>query len=125
MMRTRFYLLLLLIVASLVVVPEVKAHEAVPVGTWTATGSMITARYGHTATLLGNGTVLVAGGQNNAGQVLATAEIYDPTSWDMDGDWKHDNGPLWAYRDVIERWQSAGGRRPGQSWSCNWYSRNI
>ena len=80
MMRTRFYLLLLLIVASLVVVPEVKAHEAVPVGTWTATGSMITARYGHTATLLGNGTVLVAGGQNTAGQALATAELYDPTA---------------------------------------------
>jgi large repetitive protein len=80
MMRTRFYLLLLLIVASLVVVPEVKAHEAVPVGTWTATGSMITARYGHTATLVGNGAVLVAGGQDNAGHILATAELYDPTS---------------------------------------------
>jgi large repetitive protein len=87
MMRTRFYLLLLLIVASLVVVPEVKAHEAVPVGTWTATGSMATARFGHTATLLGNGTVLVAGGQNSSDQALATAEIYDPTActWTQTG----------------------------------------
>ena len=77
-MRKRFYLLLLLIAASLVVVPEVKAHEAVPTGIWMATGSMATARCGHTMTLLGNGTVLVAGGRNNAGQALATAEIYDP-----------------------------------------------
>ena len=48
-------------------------------GTWTATGSLTTARYGHTATLLPNGKVLVAGGYNGLGY-LASAELYDPAS---------------------------------------------
>jgi RNA polymerase sigma factor (sigma-70 family) len=47
-------------------------------GTFAATGSMIEARDAHTATLLPNGTVLVAGG--GAGRMTVTsAEIYDPT----------------------------------------------
>jgi hypothetical protein len=43
---------------------------------WTATGSMATTRYGHTATLLGSGKVLVAGGTDNNVD-LASAELYD------------------------------------------------
>ena len=50
-----------------------------PRGTWTATGSLGTARYCHTATLLPNGKVLVAGGVVNGG-VLASAELYDPAT---------------------------------------------
>ena len=48
-------------------------------GTWTATGSLATARDYHTATLLPNGKVLVAGGVDNT-DVLASAELYDPAS---------------------------------------------
>jgi N-acetylneuraminic acid mutarotase len=54
-------------------------------GTWTAIGSMIDARAYHTATLLGDGRVLVAGGyccyNPDAGaEALASAELYDPAS---------------------------------------------
>ena len=44
-------------------------------GTWTATGSLNTARFAHTATLLQNRMVLVAGGNDNDGHVLARAEL--------------------------------------------------
>src|SRR5262245_51589519 len=46
---------------------------------WTATGSMGTARYYHTATLLPNGKVLVAGGHNGI-TFVSSAELYDPAS---------------------------------------------
>jgi WD40 repeat protein len=49
-------------------------------GTFSATGSMNSARAAHTATLLNSGKVLVSGGIDNNGNVLDTAELYDPVS---------------------------------------------
>jgi hypothetical protein len=54
-------------------------------GSWSVTGSLNTARAAHTATLLPNGKVLVAGGYN--GSNLTSAELYDPASgsWSATG----------------------------------------
>jgi WD40 repeat protein len=49
-------------------------------GTWSKTGSMKHARARHTATLLQNGQVLVAGGYNGNGLIYATAELYNPVT---------------------------------------------
>ena len=49
-------------------------------GTWISVANLATNRTGHSASLLGNGKVLVAGGGNNSNPVLATAELFDPTT---------------------------------------------
>ncbi len=51
-------------------------------GTFAATGNMETPRYYHTATTLGDGTVLIAGGYVGltSAFVTASAEIYDPAA---------------------------------------------
>jgi N-acetylneuraminic acid mutarotase len=56
-------------------------------GLWSRAASLATGREEHTATLLSNGRVLVAGGTDGRGNVLASAELYDP---------------------VRDRWTSAG-----------------
>jgi hypothetical protein len=48
-------------------------------GTWSATGSLTASRNFHTATLLANGKVLVAGG-NSSNQTLKSCELYDPAA---------------------------------------------
>ena len=47
-------------------------------GTFTLTGSMNFARAGQTATLLGNGDLLIAGGGNSS--LIASGELYNPTT---------------------------------------------
>jgi hypothetical protein len=47
-------------------------------GTFTATGNMATTKEYHTATLLPNGQVLIAGGQQGDVSALASAELYNP-----------------------------------------------
>jgi len=52
-----------------------------PVGAFTpANGNMSTTRWTHTATLLGTGKVLVAGGTDLNGSPLASTDLYDPSA---------------------------------------------
>jgi hypothetical protein len=60
------------------------------ISSFTLTGSMHEARAYHTATLLDNGTVLVAGGYSN------TAEIYNPVT----GTWRYTANPMNASRQL-------------------------
>jgi hypothetical protein len=71
------------VVLFLVVAGQGSPAAAQSQGTFTATGNMTTRRSGHTATLLHNGKVLIAGGEGsttavNPPSALATAELYDP-----------------------------------------------
>jgi N-acetylneuraminic acid mutarotase len=54
---------------------------------WTSTGSMNTARASHTAIVLPNGFVLVAGGTGETGNALASSELYNPAAgtWSTTG----------------------------------------
>ena len=81
--RANWSFVIALSIALLLTVEPLSARAA---GTWSATGSMNTAREQHTATLLPTGKVLVAGGVNSA-VFLASAELYDPAtgSWSSTG----------------------------------------
>jgi hypothetical protein len=56
-------------------------------GNWTPTGSLNVGRRCHTATLLSDGRVLVAGGVGGSNSTFADAELYDPATgnWTVTG----------------------------------------
>ncbi len=64
--------------------------------TWSQTGMMTVPLSGHTATLLGSGQVVAAGGCGISSCPTATSETYDPQS---------------------AAWTSAGNIYPGAVWS--------
>ena len=74
----------IIVTAALIV--AMNAFALAASGTWTGTASLHTARDGHTATLLPNGNVVIAGGENN-NQTVSSSEVYSPTfdSWTASG----------------------------------------
>jgi N-acetylneuraminic acid mutarotase len=77
--HARTLLLSALLITGLLTHPAVKARAASS-GTFALTASLNTARYDHTATLLQNGQVLVAGGVDINGNPLPSAELYNPAT---------------------------------------------
>ena len=78
--------------------PRRRSSSRAGPASWTATGSMVTPREGHTATLLPDGKVLVTGGLtrtsgNPNGTILASAELYDPGTGTWTCDREHGHGP--------------------------------
>lgn len=49
-------------------------------GSWTTLASLLTPRTYHTATVLNDGTIFICGGFDSEGNVLASTEIYDPST---------------------------------------------
>ena len=60
--------------------PHIRPPSRPNGGTWTFTGSLNTGRFLHSATLLPNGMVLVAGGLDGNFHAIGSAELYDPAS---------------------------------------------
>ena len=90
---------------------------------WTATSSMSIGRYYATATLLGNGTVLVVGGDNIVPNMmsgmgsspLTSAEIYNPATGSWQGAGNTATGHVWATASLLPSGQVlvAGGSLSG------------
>ena len=73
-----------LLVMAAVILGLIFPQAARAATTWTPTVNLNDARKRHTATLLPNGKVLVAGGINSLGNPISRSEYYDPE----DGRWK-------------------------------------
>src|SRR5206468_7275980 len=78
---------------------------------WVPTGNLGTERASHTATLLPNGKVLVAGGVDSSLIVVEQCGAVRSSHWDLDGDRHHGHRTSRSHGDAAAQWQGAGGGR--------------
>jgi hypothetical protein len=76
--RVASYLLALTFAVSVSATGAVSSRASGSSGSWSNAASLITGREEHTATILRNGNVLIAGGTDGRGKALASAEVYNP-----------------------------------------------
>jgi hypothetical protein len=105
-MRIRFVILLLALVDRGAI------GIAQSPGTFSQTGSMTSPRLAHTATLLPDGKVLIAGGfQNRLQTPAACAQLYDPSTGAFTSTGNYDCAAGWAFRDPSRGRQGLDRRR--------------
>jgi hypothetical protein len=104
------------------------ATTTIIVSPFRLTGSLVTPRYGHVATLLQDGRVLIVGGlggiSGSPDDLLAIAELYDPASgtFTSTGQMSVARGAVTATLLQDGRVLIAGGRTPdGKQTSCELY----
>jgi hypothetical protein len=109
--QSKWVLLGFLLLSALSVV-DVAAQSP---GTFVSTGKMITPRTNHTATLLRDGRVLIAGGfyvdSLNKRTFLDSAELYDPATGTFTATGSMTTSWMWHTATFAVRWTSSDRRR--------------
>ena len=101
-MLKRFIMLLAITVVITLVAPPIwsQAPGQAP-GTWEPAADLQQGRAGHTATLLANGKVLIAGGKDASRHALATAGLFDPATGFYTPVSAHLPAPVWGHTATL------------------------
>jgi N-acetylneuraminic acid mutarotase len=120
--RASFGCVLLFSIAVPLSLPAKAAQLEAQQTAWSATGSLGTGRFGHTAILLENGKVLVCGGRlcsNNSCTEFSSAELYDPATgaWSATGNLSVPRHAHVAVRLANGKVLVAGGYNGATNWN--------